>query len=107
MLQVLKSKGVYDPKKLFGVTTLDVVRARTFIAQAKGLDVNKVKPLPSLPSCCSTPIRSSNLLSSSPLHLSPYLISPLLLTYFRSPSPSSEDTLVPPSFPSSRVPSPR
>lgn len=23
---VLKAKGVYDPKKLFGVTTLDVVR---------------------------------------------------------------------------------
>ena len=25
--EVLKRAGVYDPKKLFGVTTLDVVRA--------------------------------------------------------------------------------
>merc|ERR1712025_1340947 len=37
---VLKKKGVYDPKKLFGVTTLDVCRARTFVANAKGNDVN-------------------------------------------------------------------
>merc|ERR1712050_208329 len=40
---VLKQKGVYDPKKLFGVTTLDVCRARTFVAQAKGNDVLKTK----------------------------------------------------------------
>lgn len=33
----LKKAGVYDPRKLFGVTTLDVVRARTFVAEAKGL----------------------------------------------------------------------
>ena len=39
--QVLKQKGVYDPQRLFGVTTLDVVRARTFIAAAAGNDVNK------------------------------------------------------------------
>lgn len=38
---MLKQKKVYDPKRLFGVTTLDVVRARTFIAAAKGVDVNK------------------------------------------------------------------
>merc|ERR1711988_1500883 len=37
--EVLKQKGVYNPKKLFGVTTLDVVRANTFVAQAKGNDV--------------------------------------------------------------------
>jgi len=36
--EVLKQKGVYDPKKLFGVTTLDVLRARTFVAEAKGFD---------------------------------------------------------------------
>ncbi|XP_073312182.1 malate dehydrogenase, mitochondrial [Primulina huaijiensis] len=30
--EVFKSKGVYDEKKLFGVTTLDVVRAKTFYA---------------------------------------------------------------------------
>jgi malate dehydrogenase len=41
--EVLKAKGVYDPKKLMGVTTLDVCRARTFVSNAKGLDVNQVK----------------------------------------------------------------
>ncbi|KAG6474807.1 malate dehydrogenase, chloroplastic-like [Zingiber officinale] len=35
--ELLKQKGVYNPKKLFGVTTLDVVRANTFIAQKKEL----------------------------------------------------------------------
>lgn len=35
--EVLKQKGVYDPKKLFGVTTLDVVRANTFVSEKKGL----------------------------------------------------------------------
>jgi len=41
--EVLKKHGVYDPRKLFGVTTLDVCRARTFVAEAKGNDVSKVK----------------------------------------------------------------
>lgn len=41
--EVLKSKGVYDPKKLFGVTTLDVCRARTFVSKAKGTDVTKTE----------------------------------------------------------------
>jgi len=36
--EVLKAAGVFDPSKLFGVTTLDVCRARTFVAEAKGLD---------------------------------------------------------------------
>lgn len=36
--EVLKAKGVYDPRKLFGVTTLDVCRARTFVAEANGSD---------------------------------------------------------------------
>jgi len=40
--EVLKAGGCYDPKKLMGVTTLDVCRARTFVANAKGLDVNTV-----------------------------------------------------------------
>ncbi|GFP87853.1 malate dehydrogenase chloroplastic [Phtheirospermum japonicum] len=35
--EVLKRKGVYDPRKLFGVTTLDVVRANTFVAQKKNV----------------------------------------------------------------------
>jgi malate dehydrogenase len=34
--EVLKAKGVFDPAKLFGVTTLDVVRAETFIAGLVG-----------------------------------------------------------------------
>jgi malate dehydrogenase len=34
--EVLKSKNVFDPKRLFGVTTLDVVRAETFIAEIAG-----------------------------------------------------------------------
>merc|ERR1719210_2891659 len=41
--EVLKAAGVYNPKKLFGVTTLDVCRARTFVGQAKGNDITKVK----------------------------------------------------------------
>lgn len=40
--EVLKKAGVYDPKKLFGVTTLDVVRAKTFYAEKKGLETAKV-----------------------------------------------------------------
>ena len=36
--EVFKSKGVYNPKKLFGVTTLDVVRASRFISQIKNTD---------------------------------------------------------------------
>jgi len=40
--EVLKKAGVYDPKRLFGVSTLDVVRANTFIAEAKGLDPKDV-----------------------------------------------------------------
>ncbi|KAI3404075.1 hypothetical protein KGF56_003111 [Candida oxycetoniae] len=31
--ETLKKKGVYDPSRLFGVTTLDIVRANTFISQ--------------------------------------------------------------------------
>lgn len=40
--EVFKRAGTYDPKKLFGVTTLDIVRARTFYAGLKGLDVKEV-----------------------------------------------------------------
>jgi hypothetical protein len=32
------SPGVYNPKKLFGVTTLDVIRANTFVAESQGWD---------------------------------------------------------------------
>merc|ERR1719482_2518792 len=34
--ETLKNAGVYDPSKLFGVTTLDVVRANTFVAENQG-----------------------------------------------------------------------
>lgn len=34
--EVFKKAGVFDPKRLFGVTTLDVVRASTFVSQVKG-----------------------------------------------------------------------
>jgi malate dehydrogenase len=39
--EILKKAGVYNPRKLFGVTTLDVCRAKTFVSEAAGLDVNK------------------------------------------------------------------
>lgn len=42
--ETLKSMGVYDPKKVMGVTTLDVVRAKTFYAEKCGFDV-KVRRL--------------------------------------------------------------
>ncbi|GAD88100.1 malate dehydrogenase [Vibrio halioticoli NBRC 102217] len=39
---VLKKAGVYDKRRLFGVTTLDVIRSETFVGQLKGLDPTKV-----------------------------------------------------------------
>lgn len=36
--EVYKKAGVYNPNKIFGVTTLDIVRANTFIAELQGLD---------------------------------------------------------------------
>jgi len=39
--EILKKAGVYNPKKLFGVTTLDICRANTFIAEHQGWDVKK------------------------------------------------------------------
>uniref|UniRef100_A0A7S1Y8T2 Malate dehydrogenase n=1 Tax=Grammatophora oceanica TaxID=210454 RepID=A0A7S1Y8T2_9STRA len=40
--EVLKSKGVYNPAKLCGVTTLDVIRANTFVAASQGWDPKDV-----------------------------------------------------------------
>jgi len=40
--EVFKKNNVYNPKRLFGVTSLDIVRANTFVAELKGLDVNKL-----------------------------------------------------------------
>ena len=34
--EILKSQNVFDAKRLFGVTTLDVVRAETFVAEILG-----------------------------------------------------------------------
>jgi len=39
--EVLRKAGVYNPKKLFGVTTLDICRANTFVAENQGFDVSK------------------------------------------------------------------
>lgn len=35
--EVLKKAGVFDPKRLFGVTTLDIVRASSFVTSALGI----------------------------------------------------------------------
>ncbi|KAL4784063.1 lactate/malate dehydrogenase [Aspergillus varians] len=39
--EVFKAAGVYNPKRLFGVTTLDVVRASRFISQVQKTDPAK------------------------------------------------------------------
>jgi len=41
--EVLKNKGVYDPARLFGVTTLDIIRSSTFVAEAFNEDPRDVK----------------------------------------------------------------
>ncbi|CAG9834218.1 unnamed protein product [Diabrotica balteata] len=40
--EVLKKAGKLDPKRVFGISTLDIVRANTFIAEAKGLNPKDV-----------------------------------------------------------------
>lgn len=40
--EVLKQKGVYDKKRLFGVTSLDVARANTFVSEKLGVDPSTV-----------------------------------------------------------------
>lgn len=40
--EAYKKAGVYDPARILGVTTLDIVRANTFVAEAKGLNVDEV-----------------------------------------------------------------
>jgi malate dehydrogenase len=40
--EVLKAAGVYDKRKLFGVTTLDVIRSNTFVAQTAGKSTDEV-----------------------------------------------------------------
>ncbi len=40
--EVLKAAGVYDKRKVFGVTTLDVIRSNTFVAEAVGKSCDDV-----------------------------------------------------------------
>jgi malate dehydrogenase len=40
--EVLKAAGVYDKRKLFGITTLDVIRSNTFVAQTVGKSTDEV-----------------------------------------------------------------
>lgn len=40
--EVYKNAGSYDPKRIFGVTTLDVVRASAFVGGLSNLDPSKV-----------------------------------------------------------------
>ncbi|MEZ3501732.1 malate dehydrogenase [Pantoea sp. KPR_PJ] len=40
---VLKKHGVYDKDRLFGVTTLDIIRANTFVAELKGKQPEEVE----------------------------------------------------------------
>lgn len=40
--ETLAKAGVLDPKRVFGVSTLDIVRANTFIGEAAGVDPQKV-----------------------------------------------------------------
>jgi malate dehydrogenase len=39
--EILKKHNVFSPKRVLGVSTLDVVRANTFVAELKNLDVTK------------------------------------------------------------------
>jgi len=39
--EVFKNHGVYDPARIFGVSTLDIVRSNKFVSELKGLDVTK------------------------------------------------------------------
>lgn len=48
--QVLINNGVYNPQTIFGVTTLDVVRANTFAAEVQGLE----------PECVFVPVIGGN-----------------------------------------------
>lgn len=41
VVETFKKHGITNTKRIFGVTTLDVLRANTFIAEAKGLDPAK------------------------------------------------------------------
>ena len=44
--ETLRKHGVFNPARVFGITTLDVVRASTFIAQVKGIQDPKSLRVP-------------------------------------------------------------
>ncbi|MCO5554268.1 hypothetical protein L7F22_007796 [Adiantum nelumboides] len=46
--EMFKKANTYDPKKLFGVTTLDIVRAKTFYKAKKGLFVESCQKYSSI-----------------------------------------------------------
>jgi len=41
--EIFKKHGCYDPKRLLGVTALDVVRSNTFVGELKGIDPELVE----------------------------------------------------------------
>lgn len=41
--ETLKKAGVYDKRKLFGITTLDILRSETFVSELKNISLNAVK----------------------------------------------------------------
>ncbi|KAJ8656720.1 malate dehydrogenase, NAD-dependent [Lichtheimia ornata] len=41
--EVFKKEGVYDARRIFGVTTLDIVRASTFVSELIGADAQSLK----------------------------------------------------------------
>ena len=43
MLKYSKKAGTYDANRVFGITTLDVIRSEAFVAELKGLSATDVK----------------------------------------------------------------
>ncbi|EPY19205.1 malate dehydrogenase [Strigomonas culicis] len=41
--ETLRRKGVFDPRKLLGVTALDVIRARTFLSNMVGINASELR----------------------------------------------------------------
>ncbi|MGP1930723.1 MAG: malate dehydrogenase [Arsenophonus sp. ET-YP4-MAG3] len=41
--KILKKAGVYDKNRLFGVTTLDIIRSNTFVAELKGKNSQEIE----------------------------------------------------------------
>ncbi|KAL3085205.1 hypothetical protein niasHS_010274 [Heterodera schachtii] len=41
--EVYKNNDCFDPRRIFGVTLLDIVRAQAFVSELKGLDVSQTK----------------------------------------------------------------